>query len=179
MTCDAKAAHPPKTCWYALQTKPRKEPVVTRQLEEMGVECFFPRLRQRRRVGPRRVWVNDPLFPGYLFVALPQGEALVKVRYLHGVKDFVRFGPEPTVVEPEVIAAIRARCPNGIAELPPQPLSPGQRVLITDGPLAGLEAVFVRELSGQERVELLLRTLSYQASVRLPRDLIRPLGSDV
>ncbi len=177
MTWNANAAHPPNKYWYALQTKPRKEPVVTRQLGDMGVDFFFPRLRQRRRVGPRRVFVIDPLFPGYLFVCPPQGEALVKVRYLYGVKDFVRFGPEPTVVEPEVIEAIRERCPNGIAELPQQALSIGQRVLITDGPLAGLEAVFVRELNGQERVELLLRTLSYQASVRLPRDLIHPLGS--
>lgn len=39
----------------------------------------------------------------------------------------------------------------------------GQRTLSTDGRLAGLDAVFMRKVSGGQRAMLLLRTLAVQS----------------
>ena len=52
--------------------------------------------------------------------------------------------------------------------MPAPSLMPGEIIRIQTGPLQGLEAVFVREMSDHERVVLLLRTLTYQARVVLP-----------
>jgi transcription antitermination factor NusG len=41
----------------------------------------------------------------------------------------------------------------------------GQIVRITDGPLAGLDAIFVKELKEQHRVLLLLRALGLNAKI--------------
>jgi transcriptional antiterminator RfaH len=45
--------------------------------------------------------------------------------------------------------------------------SPGDVVSIQDGPLCGLEAVFEREMIGQQRAMLLLKMLACQVRVVL------------
>ena len=46
-------------------------------------------------------------------------------------------------------------------------VSPGDVVSIQDGPLGGLEAVFEREMIGQQRAMLLLKMLACQVRVVL------------
>jgi ABC-type uncharacterized transport system YnjBCD ATPase subunit len=48
----------------------------------------------------------------------------------------------------------------------------GQRVRITDGPLVGLDAVFVRKMSGGQRALLLLRALAVQPRAVIDIDQI-------
>jgi transcriptional antiterminator RfaH len=64
------------------------------------------------------------------------------------------------VVPEEVIDALRARADaeNCIDLQPEDGFAPDDRVLITEGPLAGLEAVF-RARNSQERVVVLLNLM--------------------
>ncbi len=158
--------------WYAIQTKPRKETVVEKRLINLSLEVFLPWLRCRRRVGSRHHWVLAPLFPGYLFCRLDLVRSGKAARYAPGVKDFVRFGNRIAEVGEDVIKALLARCPEGVAEIRLQSYRAGEPVRIREGLFAGLEAVFEREMTGSERVAILLELLGRQTRLVLSREMI-------
>ena len=93
-------------------------------------------------------------------------------RYAPGVKDFVKFGSRIAEVGEDVIQAIRDRCPGGVAEIRPRPYRSGEAVMIKEGPFAGLEAVFERDMAGSERVAVLLELLGRQTRLVLLSEMI-------
>ena len=54
--------------WYVLHTKSRHEQVVFDGLHKKKVETFLPKTLKRSIRKDRRVILNIPLFPGYLFL---------------------------------------------------------------------------------------------------------------
>ena len=58
--------------WYAFTTQPRHEKVVARQLEFRSIESFLPLLTTASRRKDRPAFVDQPLFPGYVFTLLTQ-----------------------------------------------------------------------------------------------------------
>jgi transcription antitermination factor NusG len=52
-------------------------------------------------------------------------------------------------------------------------LKPGDRVIISGGPLKNLIGVFEREVKGSERIMILLTAIGYQGHLEVDRDLIR------
>jgi transcriptional antiterminator RfaH len=158
--------------WYAIQTKPRHEAQVEKKLRDLNVEIFLPWIRMRRRVGTRYRWVLEPLFPGYLFCRLDLVLAGKSARYSPGVRDFVRFGTHIPEISADVVEGLMARCPEGVALVGPPPLQKGQPVVIREGPLSGLEAVFEQEMAGKERIAVLLEFLGRQTRLIVPAEVI-------
>ncbi|MBI4488561.1 MAG: hypothetical protein HY694_05710 [Deltaproteobacteria bacterium] len=161
--------------WYVIRTKPRKEIVVERRLGDLSLEVFLPWLRTRRRIGSRHQWVLVPLFPGYLFCRLDLVLSGKAARYAPGVKDFVKFGNRMAEVGLEVIQALRQRCPDGVAQIRPRIYRIGEPIMIKEGPLSGLEAIFEQEMKGGERVAVLLDLLGRQTRLILSSELIGPV----
>jgi len=114
----------------------------------------------------------DPLFPGYLFCRLDLFAAGKAARYAPGVKDFVRSGNRIPDIGDEVIGGLRERCPDGIAVFKPRPYRAGEPVLIREGPLSGIEAVFEREMRGSDRVTVLLELLGRHTRLILNNEMI-------
>lgn len=158
--------------WYALRTKPRKEPEVEKRLSNFRLEVFLPWLQSRRRVGTRYRWMLTPLFPGYLFCRLDVFVSGKAARYAPGVVDFVKFGNRIGEVRIDVIQGLRERCPNGIAQIQPRTYKAGEPVMVREGPFSGLEAVFERELKKSERVAILLEILGRQTRLVLSSEMI-------
>jgi transcriptional antiterminator RfaH len=154
--------------WYTVNTKSQHERVAELSLQQLGVETFYPQLKQRKVIRRRAETRIGPLFPGYLFARFQLDTQYRAVTYARGVRNIVTFGTMPATVEDEIIEGIRARLHDGYLTVPTPSFMPGEIIRIQTGPLQGLEAVFVREMSDQERVVLLLRTLTYQARVVLP-----------
>jgi transcriptional antiterminator RfaH len=72
------------------------------------------------------------------------------------------FGQAPAEVESSLLDDIR----RGLSQqdmIPMPRFTHGEVVRISYGPLAGVEGVFDASLSGEERVVVLLRALSYQS----------------
>ena len=113
-----------------------------------------------------------PLFPGYLFARFDVESHYRAVHYSQGVRGVVGFGSDPAKVDEEMIESIRSRLEDGCMILPSPLFKPGQMVRIQEGPFEGLEAVFEREMPAQERVVLLLKSLSYQARVLIDREQV-------
>ena len=154
--------------WYAVRTKPNHERQAELSVQRLGVETFYPQMKQRRVIRRREQMIIGSLFPGYLFARLNLAIHYRAAKYARGVLDLVAFGSIPAIVDDEIIEGMRARLRDGCLTLPAPALTPGEVVRIQAGPLQGLEAVFEREMSDHQRVVLLLRTLTYQARVVLP-----------
>jgi len=154
--------------WYAVRTKPNQERQAELSVQRLGVETFYPQMKQRRVIRRREQMIIGSLFPGYLFARLNMAVHYRAAKYARGVLDLVAFGSIPAIVDDEIIEGIRVRLRDGCLTLPAPALTPGEVVRIQAGPLQGLEAVFEREMSDHQRVVLLLRTLTYQARVVLP-----------
>ncbi|MEE8303903.1 MAG: transcription termination/antitermination NusG family protein [Candidatus Tectomicrobia bacterium] len=158
--------------WYLVHTKPRQEDVAALNLEKLGVEAFCPRLKQRHIIRCRNRATTSPLFPRYLFSRFDSVTQHRLVTYAQGVREVVRFGSVLAIVQDEIIESIKARINGGCVTPNPASFTAGQILRIEDGPLCGLEAVFEKELSGQHRVALLLRSVSYQVRVIVDRGYV-------
>jgi transcriptional antiterminator RfaH len=93
-------------------------------------------------------------------------------RYAPGVRDFVKFGPRVAQVSEEVIEALVERCPGGIAAVAMRPYRPGETIAIKEGPFAGLEAMFEREMADSERVAVLIEILGRQTRLVLASEMV-------
>src|SRR6266850_8365778 len=65
-----------KPCWYAVYTFAQHEKKVAAELGRRSVESFLPLYSSVRRWSDRRVRLELPLFPGYVFVRLPLRDRL-------------------------------------------------------------------------------------------------------
>ncbi len=148
--------------WYLVRTKPHKERWVRDQLSSSVGEVFLPLLRTRRPQWGRPSPAIIPLFPCYLFARFDLRLCYFDVKYTPGVQALVSAGREPLVVAESIIEDIKLRGPEGVVELSPKALTPGQRVRVVDGPFRGFEAIFERYLSGAERVAILLEAIRAQ-----------------
>ena len=126
----------------------------------------------RRRAGT----VIGPLFPGYLFVRINLSQHYRAVNYARGVRKIVEFGSSPVEVDVAVVDAIKTRMvDSNVCVLErSQQLRSGQLVQIKDGPLVGLEAVFMREMPGRQRAMVLLHALAIQARAVVDVDQLAP-----
>src|SRR5215472_4077999 len=130
--------------WFAAYTSGNHEKRVAQRLESRAVEHFLPVYESVRRWKDRRVRLQMPLFPGYVFVRMDLRDRL-RVLAIPGVARLVGFNGRPTAVPAEDIEAIRA-CLAGKRDVQPHPyVRCGQRVRVLSGPLAGFSGVVVRQ----------------------------------
>jgi transcriptional antiterminator NusG len=128
--------------WYAVYTKSRHEKTVHRSLQSKGIESFLPLCRVLSRWKDRRVWVEKPLFPGYLFVDLPR-EELGPVRAARGVVHILGSDDGPVQVPGEQVEAVRRMVERRVPLDPWPYMQEGKRVRVMSGPLVGLEGFIV------------------------------------
>jgi transcription antitermination factor NusG len=129
--------------WYAVYTSANHEKRVAYELGRRSVESYLPLYWSVRRWKDRRVRLDLPLFPGYVFVRMVLRERL-RVLQVAGVARLVGFEGHPAPVPDEDIEAIRTCLAGEHALLPHPYLQRGQRVRVVSGPLAGLTGVVVR-----------------------------------
>ncbi len=128
--------------WYALQTRSRHEKMVTRQLEERGVEAFLPLITETRRWSDRKKLVQFPLFPGYTFVRLVyEPDARLSVLRIDGVVGFVGMHGQGNPIPQEQIESVQAILKSDIPFAAHPYLKIGQRVRIRGGSLEGTEGI--------------------------------------
>jgi len=161
-----------KVEWYTVHTKPNHERQAELSLQRLGVETFYPQVKQRKVIRRKEQTVIGSLFPRYFFARLNLETHYRAATYARGVRNLVAFGSLPVTVDEEIIQGIRARLQDGYLAVPTQSFTPGEVVRIHTGLLQGLEAIFERELTDQQRAVLLLRTLAFQARVVVPLEQV-------
>lgn len=147
--------------------KPRKEVQVNTYLRAHGVRTFYPTVSVNP-VNPRAAKVRG-FYPRYLFAQVNAEIGPSSLEWIPGAVGLVRFDGEPAMVADEYVDTLRER----IAEIEKagglhlDGLKPGDRVRITRGPFAGFDALFDVHLSGEQRVQVLLRWLGRQMRVKV------------
>lgn len=154
--------------WYLVQCKPRQDERAEENLGRQGYEYFRPLCRRERLVRGALQVQSESLFPGYLFIQLAADANWAPLRSTRGVSRLVGFGGMPMPIADELIAELQRR-----VQLAPQPaLQPGDRVCITSGSFAELDAIFLA-MDGEERVVLLMSLLHRKHRLSMPLANIR------
>jgi transcription termination/antitermination protein NusG len=150
--------------WYAAYTNANHEKRVARELGRRSMECYLPLYESVRRWKDRRVRLELPLFPGYVFVRVALRERL-QVLQISGVARLVGFDGRPAAIPNEDIDTIRTCLAGNFPLLPHRYLQRGQRVRVLSGPLAGLTGVVVRQKKQMRLVisfDLLMRSVAVE-----------------
>lgn len=159
--------------WYLLRTKPRQEAIAVKNLERQHFRVFLPLYRCNKHRKGRWMEIQEPMFPGYLFVHLDFArQNSTSIRSTRGVADFVRFGPEPRPVPQGIVDALMNTISEAAGDVAPL-FNPGDPVAIISGGFAGLTAIFQAE-KGSDRVILLLDLLGRCVQIALNRNDVVP-----
>jgi transcription antitermination factor NusG len=129
--------------WYATYTCANHEKRVAAELQSRAQECFLPLYRSVRRWKDRRVTLDLPLFPGYLFVRLALRDR-VRVLQIPSVVHLVGFSGQPVAIPDDEMDRLRRGLSDSLCAEPHPFLTAGRRVTIIRGPLAGCEGILLR-----------------------------------
>ena len=143
--------------WFVIMTKPGKQEDVAKRLLGAGFEVFNPRLRQYSL--KRSQYLLQVLFPMYLFVRLDIEKHHRLINYTRGVLRILGIGKIPHAINDLVIDNIKNSCDEqGVinAKHTEEEIKKGDKVRITNGPMAGVEAIVSGLYSDQQRVEILM-----------------------
>lgn len=160
---------PTQVHWYAVHTKPRQEQRAQLNLQQQGYACFLPTLAIQKLRQGKITTVQEPLFARYLFIELDSsqsGKSWGPIRSTLGVSRLVSFGAEPAKISADLVHTLRQQ--NAAQQCQTQQLfEPGQTVQITQGPFAGLNAVYQMD-DGESRAMVLIEILSKQCRLAMP-----------
>jgi transcription antitermination factor NusG len=158
--------------WFAAYITPRHEKAVVRQFGVRHLESFLPLYTSVRRwKNGCQVAVEQPLFPGYVFVHLPR-RRWVDVLQVPGVISLVSSGRQPSPLPSQEIDSLREGLPRRQYEPHPY-LAVGDKVRIVEGPFAGMAGVLVRKKK-DFRVVLTLDLIMQSVAVEIGTDEIEP-----
>jgi transcription antitermination factor NusG len=160
--------------WFVLFVRTNQEKTTASRLDHLQIKHFLPCFRSLRQWKDRRVTLDVPLFPGYVFVHLPHAERM-RVLTLPNVLYLVGSGSTPAVVTDEEIAWIGRGLQSGNA-VPHECMNEGQRVVITFGALAGLKGILVRKVNNS-RVVVSLDSIGRAFAVEVDLQSVRELDS--
>jgi transcription termination/antitermination protein NusG len=162
--------------WYVIHARHQHEAKVELILQRKGLRVFLPRITVRSRRRDRKLLLEAPLFPGYLFVH----SALDDPTY-YGIinqKSVVRLlggkSGLPTPVPEEVVASINAIVDSHQPYYPWPYLQRGKQVCITEGPLAGTVGVIVRTLDKKHRLVVAVELFQRSVAVELAEEVVEP-----
>ena len=151
--------------WAVAISQPNRERTALVNLVRQGYRAYCPMTRRQRVRKGRKVEVQVPLFPRYLFVEVDES----KWWSLRGTKGLASVimdhqREQPMRIRDSVIDTVKKI--ESVAELDAPRFVAGQRVTLTDGPFAGLPAIWVGQ-SARDREFVLLELLGRATRVEV------------
>jgi transcription antitermination factor NusG len=147
--------------WYAAYTCANHEKRVRELLTQRCVVSFLPAYETVRRWKDRRMRIQLPLFPGYVFVRLALVDRL-RVLQIPSVVRLIGFNGHPSALPDEEIEALKRGLAAGVRAEPHPFLTAGRRVQVKRGPFEGRQGILLRR-KGKLRlvlsIELIMRSV--------------------
>jgi transcription antitermination factor NusG len=165
--CFAQSPSLTEPVWYVIHARSRHEAKVESALQQKGFEIFLPRITVRSRRQDRRVFLNVPLFPGYLFVhSVLDSFAYHEIIKLSGVVRLLGINRQSRPVPAAQVESIKAIVESDRPYYPWAYLGQGEPVRILEGPLAGTTGIILRWQEKKRRlvveVELFQRSVAVE-----------------
>ena len=149
-----------------MRTKARQEQRACLNLANQGISSYCPKVVFDDNK-------SEALFPGYIF--LPQDNIVTelsgKVRSTRGVMGFVRFGKEIASISASLLSSIYERETANKVVLR---YKNGQKLLVQDGPLKNLEAIFQCR-DGMKRSLVLIEMLGKEQKIKCPNEWLKAI----
>ena len=140
-----KFADPLTKAWYVLHTRSRFETVVYDALRKKQVEAFLPKIQKPSIRRDRKIMLQVPLFPGYVFVRTDlHPERHLNILKTVGAVKLIGTHKQPVPVPDTAVDSLNIMTGSD------QPLFTGQRfrrgdpVLVVRGPFTGVTGTFIR-----------------------------------
>ena len=164
--------------WYVLHTRSRFEKVVHEGLDKKSHDVFLPQIRVRSRRRDRRVMLDVPLFPGYVFIRsnLHPNHHLDILKTVGAVR-LIGNKDLPVPVPDEAIASLQIMVSRDTSIKTGRRLRKGDRVMVVNGPFTGVVGTFTR-YRGIGRVVVQIEALGQYASVEVDENDIEALPAD-
>ncbi|WP_291994297.1 transcriptional activator RfaH [Candidatus Accumulibacter sp. ACC003] len=159
----------PVNPWYVCLSKPRREAVAVRKLEEQGYEVFLPMLTRWEKARGGWKKQQEVMFPRYCFVRCGRPEqSIAPIRSTPGVTGLVSFGTVPATLDDATLAAIRSLTERQARAMDEEkfPFQAGDSVDIAAGPLKGMSGIV--STVATERVTVMLTLLGREKPVAVP-----------
>ena len=136
--------------WYVARVRSCQEKKAAEGLASRGTEYYLPVRREVRRWSDRRKVVDALVLPRFIFLHCTNQERLEALAAEPRIIGFLSSEGVPSVVRDVEMEAFRRMVEQGGGvSVTRQPLAPGDRVRVLDGPLAGLECELVSVGSGR------------------------------
>ncbi len=146
--------------WCAVYTYPRHEKSVVEHFESKSLEAFLPTFVIESRWKDRRVRLQKPVFPGYVFTRINASQRN-KVLSSPGVIRMLCFNGMPAPIEDAEIESVKLCLERGTVIGPCPLLGLGDRVRVKSGVLEGLEGHISRRKN--DRMLVVPITLIHQS----------------
>ncbi len=161
--------------WYVLHTRSRFERVVHEGLAKKSHEVFLPKVRVRSRRRDRRVILDVPLFPGYVFIRsnLHPDHHLDILKTVGAVR-LIGNKAVPVPVPDETIDSLKIMVSSDTRIDTGRRLRKGDRVMVVRGPFTGVVGTFAH-YRGAGRVVVHIEALGQYASVEVDEEDIEAL----
>jgi len=174
MTVSSNAAPAPASeGWYAVWTRNQYEPRVSEQLRRKHFDVFLPTVHVPSRRRDRRLVLDQPLFPGYVFLRFaPSRAGFVAVASTDGVVRVLGQGWDALQPVPDdQVEGVRRLVTQAEGARAVPWIRVGDRVRIVAGPLAGLEGLVRDRCRGRAtfvvNVDLLQRSVGVELEAGL------------
>jgi transcription termination/antitermination protein NusG len=131
--------------WYAVYTRSNFEKKVAGSLGYKGLDYFLPTVQEQHRWKDRKKTVDMPVFPGYVFVRIPdKAEHRIRVLHIDGAVRILGTGGSIEPIPDSEIESVRLLLASGRPFFGHLFLREGARVRVRSGPLKDVEGVMIR-----------------------------------
>ena len=164
-----------RPAWYAVYTRSRHEKQVAAYLERQQIQTFLPLRRAWSSRTDRRVTIEVPALPGYLFVwCTLYAETRALIKRASGVLRLVENAGRPARIPDRQIESLRAALSDAFnAEGHPY-LKVGDRVRVARGPMVGAEGFLVRVAENRHRLVISVDYVNQALSVEIDAGCVEP-----
>jgi transcription termination/antitermination protein NusG len=161
--------------WYAVYSRSRHEKQVDTMLRRQSLQTYLPLQRTWSRRRDRRVTVDLPALPGYLFVRCAlYGEVRAQIKKTPGVIRVVENAGRPCVIPEAEIDSLRIVLERSFeVELHPY-FNIGDRVQVVRGPFVGARGYLARIAPGRHKLVLSVEFVNQAVAIEIdPADVDR------
>lgn len=157
--------------WRAFYVKPRHEKAIRDRFIQAEFEVFCPTVNEKRRWADRWKMVERPILPGYILAYVNETERRIVLNDKAVVNSVFYLG-KPAEVRTEEVLVLKEYLNKAIS-IQAEPLKPGMRIAITEGPLIGKSGE-VDSVAGQD-IFVLLESLQVQLRIKLAVDSVKKI----
>jgi transcription termination/antitermination protein NusG len=157
--------------WYAVTTRSRHEKLVDSLLRRQSLETYLPLRRTWSRRRDRRLIVELPALPGYLFVRCALcSKVRARIKKTPGVLRLVENTGQPCIIPEAQIESLRVvLAASSDIEAHPY-LTIGDSVQVVRGPFVGARGYLMRVAAGRHKLVVAVEFVNQAVVVEIDAD---------